>query len=95
MKISSDSISHLRNSLAERFESLFVAVASKSFTHAELIDRVMHRGDDRWRQRLGHVADAAANQTPGRFRIRRAKFGYPASDLGKKIAGLELQVIVV
>ena len=55
----------------------------------------MHRGDDRRRQRLGHVADAAANQPLGRIRIRLAKFAHPPRDLGKEIAGLELEIVVV
>jgi hypothetical protein len=72
-----------------------VAVAAKGFAHTQLIDCVMHRRDDRRRQRLRHIADAAANQAPGSLRIRRAKLAHAPGDLRKEIAGLELEVVVV
>jgi hypothetical protein len=49
----------------------------------------MHRRHDRRRQRLGHVADAAADQPFGGFRVRFAKSFHAASDLGEEVAGFE------
>ena len=85
----------MRDFLAERFEPLLVAVAAKSFADAQLIDRAMHGRDDGRRQRLRYVADAAADQAARRIRIRFTKLTHPPSDLGKEIAGLELEIVVV
>ena len=62
---------------------------------AELIDRALHRVDRRLRQRLGHIADAATDQSLRRLGIRFAKFAHPPRDLGKKITGLKLEIIFV
>ena len=61
----------------------------------QFLDRLVHRLDRRRRERLGDVADAAADDVRRGCRIRVAKFLHPPGDLGKEIAGLELEVIFV
>ena len=53
------------------------------------------RRDHGGRQRLGHIADAAADQPLRRFGIRIAKGFHAAGDFGEKVTGFELEVIVV
>jgi hypothetical protein len=72
-----------------------VAVAAKRLAHAQLVDGAMHRSNDRRRQRLGYIPDAAADQPPGCVRICLPKLADAAGDLRKEIASLKLEIVVV
>ncbi len=79
----------------EKIVTFVGRITAKRFAMAKLLDRAMHGIDDRTRQRLGDVADPATDQTLRRFGIRVTKFANAPRDLGEKIAGLKLEIVVV
>ncbi len=101
-KISSSAISipaiaiiDLRDLAPQEIAALFVAVAAKGLAHGKLIHRRLHCRHRGRRQRLGHVADSAADQPFCGLGIRFAKLFHPPPDLGKKVTRLELEIIFV
>ena len=62
---------------------------------AHLIHGLVHRVAHRRGQRLGHVADAAADHALRRLRICGGESLHAPGDLGKEVAGLELEVVFV
>ena len=85
----------LRDCRSQEFVPLLGSIAAKRFTVPQLVSGAFDRFDGRLRQRLGHVADSAAYQTLGGFRILLAEFTNPPGDLRKKITGLKLEIIFV
>ena len=85
----------LRDGGAQPFVALFRAVAVERLAHGHFVHGLVHGGDDGGRQRLGHVADAAADEAFGGFGIRVAKRLHAPADFGKQITGFELEIIVV
>ena len=81
--------------MAQPFVALLRAVAFEGFARGHFVHGLVHRGDDGGRQRLGHIADAAADEAFGGFRIRVAKRLHAPADFGKQIAGFEFEIIVV
>src|SRR5205823_10150152 len=67
----------LRNCRSQEFVPLLGSVATKRFTVSQLVSGAFDRFDGRLRQRLGDVADAAANQTLGCVRILFAELSNP------------------
>jgi hypothetical protein len=55
----------------------------------------VHGFDGRWWQRLGHVANAAADQPFCGVGVLLAKNLYAPGDFGKEIAGLKFEIVVV
>ena len=84
-----------RDGVAEEFVPLLGPVAVKAVARAHLVHGPVQRLARGGGQRLGHVADAAADEALGGLRIRGAKGIHPAGDFGKEIAGAELEVVVV
>src|SRR5947209_16313893 len=85
----------LRNRAAQKFVPFVWRITAKCFAMSEFLDRAMHRVDCSARQRLGHIADAAADQVLRRVRMAIDKLLHPPSYLGKEIAGLELKIYFV
>ncbi len=85
----------LRDFLAQEIAALLVAVAAEGFAHGKLVHRRLDRRHRGRRQRLGDVADAAADYALRRFRIPVAELAHPPRDLGEKVTGLELEVVFV
>ena len=83
------------NRRAQPFVALFGAVAVKSLPVAHFVHRLVHRRDDRRRQRLGHIADATTDEPLCGFRVRLAKHFYAPADLWKKITRFQFQVVIV
>ena len=85
----------LRDGCAQPFVALLRAVALEGFAHGHFVHGVMQGRDDGGRQRLGHVANAAADDALGGVGIGVAKgFDAPA-DFRKEVAGFEFEKIVV
>ncbi len=55
----------------------------------------VHRVDRGARQRFSHIPHPAADDIARRVWMALAKLPHPAADLGKEIAGLELEIILV
>ena len=85
----------LRNLLAQELVAFVRRIAAKGLTVAEFLDGRMHGINGSARQRLGHVADAAADEIVGGVRIAIGELLHAPADLGKEIAGLQLEVIFV
>jgi hypothetical protein len=79
----------------KKFVPLFWSIAVKGFSCAELIDRSVHGPPGGGWQRLGDVANAAANQPSGCLWICVGERFDAAAYLGKKISRLELKVVRV
>ena len=60
---------------------------------AHLVDGVVHGRDDRRRQRFGDVTDSQSNHVG--VGVGLDERVDPATDFGKEVAGLELQIVVV
>jgi len=60
-----------------------------------VVQRAVHGRQRGAGQRLGHIADAAADEALGRIGIGVAKRLHAPPDLGEEITGLEFKVIVV
>jgi hypothetical protein len=70
-------------------------IAAEGFALPHLIDRALHRVDRCGGERLGDIADSAANQTFARFGMRLAKLADTARNFRKQISGLKLKIIFV
>ena len=71
------------NGVAQEFVALFRTVAAERFAPGHLIDRLVHGLDGRGRQRLGHVANAAADQPFCGVGVLLAKDPDAPSDFGE------------
>ena len=85
----------LRDRVPQQFVTLLGSVAAKRFTRAHFIDGAVHRCDHGLRQRLGDIADPAANDALRGLGIRLPKSLHPPGDLGKEITGLELEIVFI
>ena len=83
----------LGNGVTEKVVPLLGPVAAKRLAATHLVDGPMHGLDHGRRQRLGHVADPQANDL--RLRILGRELRDAAADLGKQIACLQLQKVIV
>ncbi len=83
--------------LADRFDeevvALLRAVAAERLALAHLVDGGVHRLDDRGRERLGHIADAEADDL--RVGVRRRVRAHATTDLGEQITRRQLGVVLV
>ena len=85
----------LRDGMPQPLIALFRAIAFERLAPSHFIHRPVHGGDDGGRQRLGHVADAAADEALGGLGIRVAKRLHAPADFREKITGFEFEIIVV
>jgi hypothetical protein len=85
----------LRDGVAEPLVTLLGPVAVEAFARGHVVHGLVHRRGDGSGQGFGHVADAAADDALGGFRIRFAEDLHAPRDLGEKITGLELEIVVV
>ena len=76
----------LGDGLAEEVATLLIAVPLERLAPGHLIDGLVHRRDHSGHERLGHVADAAADDLGGR--IRGGEGLHAAADFGEEVAGL-------
>ena len=79
------------NRLAQKVVALLRAIAAKAGGIGHLVRGLVQRGNAGGRQRLGHVANAQADQVF--VRVLLLKGADAPGDVGKQIAGLQLGVV--
>ena len=88
---------HLVVIRADRFDEKIVTllgtVAAERLARAHLVDRGVHRFEDRGSEGLGDIADAEANDF--RVRMRRRETAHAAPDLGEEVARRKFCVVLV
>ena len=79
----------------EELIPLLRPVAVEASVRSHLVDRGMHRLAHGGGERLGDIADAAADHAGGGFGIRLGEGLHASRDFGKEVAGLELEIVGV
>ena len=83
----------LRNGCAEEFISLLRTIAMESLARPHLIDGGMHGLAHRSGKRLSDISDPTTNHSGGSLRITLRENFHAPGDLGKKITGLEFEIV--
>src|SRR5438093_10298490 len=80
---------------AQKAMSLVRPVAAEAFAPSHRSARAVQSCDDRWRESLSRIADAAADQALGRRRIGFAKARHTPRNLREKVARFEFEIVMV
>lgn len=83
------------NGAAQEVVALLGAVAAEGGAARHFIDGAVQRRDDGGRERLGDIADAAADEAFGGVGVGVAEGFHAPADFGKEVAGFEFEVVVV
>src|SRR5262249_12442792 len=79
--------------LGEKGEARLRRIAAEGLHAAHLRDGVLHRPHDGGRQRPGDVSDPEADQLRGRIGLPEGL--YTLGDVGKEVAALDREVVIV
>ncbi len=85
----------LGDGVAQEVVALLRAVAAEGGAVAHFIHRLVHGRADGLGQRLGHIADAAADQALRGLGIGLREDLHAAGDFGEEVTGFELVVVFV
>ena len=84
-----------RDGVTKKLIPLFWPITAERVPARKFIDRPMHRVDHCRGERFRNIPDAAADQRLSQFRIFLAELTNSASDLRKKVAGFQFEIMLV